>query len=126
MEEIKKNIKENVKKIYNAIDDKKAIDITIIDISGVSVMADYFIIASASNPNQLEALLDAADKVMYEQNILPKQIEGGKNSPWILMDYGDIIVHLFTEEGRTFYDLERIWRDGEEVSIDSLSANRYH
>ena len=118
--DIKSNIKNNVKKIYNAIDDKKAIDITVIDISEVSVMADYFIIASASNPNQLEALLDAADKVMYEQDIQPKQIEGGKNSPWILMDYGDIIVHLFTEEGRGFYDLERIWRDGEAVDIDSL------
>ncbi len=113
-------IKENVKRIYNAIDDKKAIDITIIDIGGVSVMADYFIIASASNPNQLEALVDATDKIMYEQDILPRQVEGGKNSPWILMDYGDIIVHLFTEEGRDFYDLERIWRDGEVVDIDSL------
>ena len=113
-------IKENVKKIYEAIDDKKAIDIKVIDISGVSIVADYFIIASASNPNQLEALEDAADKVMYEQDILPKQIEGGKNSPWILMDYGDIIVHLFTEEGRDFYDLERIWRDGIEVDINSI------
>ena len=114
------NIKENVKKIYKAIDDKKAIDITIIDIAGVSVVADYFIIASASNPNQLEAILDAADKVMGEQGITPKQIEGGKNSPWILMDYGDIIVHLFTEEGRDFYDIERIWRDGEAIDVDSL------
>ncbi|HAQ51174.1 MAG TPA: ribosome silencing factor [Lachnospiraceae bacterium] len=113
-------IKENVKKIYEAIDDKKAIDIKVIDISGVSIVADYFIIASASNPNQLEALEDAADKVMYEQDILPKQVEGGKNSPWILMDYGDIIVHLFTEEGRDFYDLERIWRDGIEVDINSI------
>ncbi len=113
-------IKENVKKIYEAIDDKKAIDIKVIDISGVSIVADYFIIASASNPNQLEALEDAADKVMYKQDILPKQVEGGKNSPWILMDYGDIIVHLFTEEGRDFYDLERIWRDGIEVDINSI------
>ncbi|MCR4611703.1 MAG: nicotinate-nucleotide adenylyltransferase [Lachnospiraceae bacterium] len=120
MDSIKESIKENVKKIYKAIDDKKAIDITIIDIGNVSVVADYFIIASASNPNQLEAILDAADKVMYEQDILPKQVEGGKNSPWILMDYGDIIIHLFTEEGRDYYDLERIWRDGEEVDIDSL------
>lgn len=112
--------KENVKEIYKAIDDKKAIDIKVIDISPVSIVADYFIIASASNPNQLEALEDAADKVMYEQDILPKQVEGGKNSPWILMDYGDIIVHLFTEEGRDFYDLERIWRDGVEVDIKEL------
>ena len=113
-------IKENVKNVYKAIDDKKAIDIKVIDISNVSIVADYFIIASASNPNQLEALEDAADKVMYGKNILPKQIEGGKNSPWILMDYGDIIVHLFTEEGRDFYDLERIWRDGVEVNIEEL------
>lgn len=113
-------IRENVKNVYKAIDDKKAIDIKVIDISSVSIVADYFIIASASNPNQLEALEDVADKVMYEKNILPKQIEGGKNSPWILMDYGDIIVHLFTEEGRTFYDLERIWRDGVEVNIEEL------
>lgn len=114
------NSKELVKKIYNAIDDKKAIDIKIIDITGVSIVADYFIIASASNSNQLEALEDATDKIMYEQDILPKQIEGGKSSPWILMDYGDIIVHLFTEEGRDFYDLERIWRDGVEVNSSEL------
>ena len=120
MNETIETIRENVKKIYNAIDDKKAYDIKIIDIGNVSVIADYFILATASNTNQLEAILDAADKVMNEQGILPKQIEGGKNSPWILMDYGNIIVHLFTEEGRTFYDLERIWRDGEEVDIDSI------
>ena len=114
------NCKELVKKIYKAIDDKKAIDIKVIDIRNVSIVADYFIIASASNPNQLEALEDATDKIMYEQDIHPKQIEGGKSSPWILMDYGDIIVHLFTEEGRDFYDLERIWRDGAEVTISEL------
>ena len=112
--------KEYVKLVYNAIDDKKAIDIRIIDITGVSIVADYFIIASASNSNQLEALVDAADKAMYEQGIMPKQVEGGKNSPWILMDYGDIIVHLFTEEGREFYNLEHIWADGTEVTIDSI------
>ena len=117
--QIEKSV-ESVKKVYNAIDDKKAIDIKVIDITGVSIVADYFVIASASNPNQLEALEDAADKAMYEQGITPKQIEGGKSSPWILMDYGDVIVHLFTEEGRDYYDLERIWRDGTEVSIDSL------
>ena len=110
----------SIKETSNTIDDKKAIDIKIIDITGVSIVADYFIIASASNSNQLEALEDATDKIMYEQDILPKQIEGGKSSPWILMDYGDIIVHLFTKEGRDFYDLERIWRDGVEVNPSEL------
>ena len=112
--------KEKLGLIYQALDDKKAQDIQMIDIQTISPIADYFIIASASNPNQLEALEDATDKVMYEQGILPKQIEGGKASPWILMDYGDVIVHLFTEDGRDFYDLERIWRDGVEVDVNSL------
>lgn len=113
-------IKDSVKKIVTAIDQKKAIDIKVLDISKVSVMADYFIIATASNTNQLEALVDATDEIMHNMNILPKQIEGSKNSLWILMDYGDIIIHLFTKEGREFYDLERIWRDGELLDTDSL------
>ena len=85
-----------------AVDEKKAHDIKVIDIHEVSVIADFFLIASGSNQNQVLA------KAGYE----PKQIEGTRNSSWILMDYGDLIVHLFDEENRLFYDLERIWGDG--------------
>ena len=95
-----------------ALDDKKAEDIKVIDIKDVSVIADYFIVASGSNQNQLQAMQDAVDEVLYKNGIHAKQIEGNRNSTWILMDYEDIIIHLFSEEDRLFYDLERIWKDG--------------
>ncbi len=109
--------REMAKLVCKALEDKKAIDIKAIDISGVSVMADYFIIASASNINQLNAMQDEVDRVLYEQGIHAKSIEGNRQSTWLLMDYEDIIVHLFDEEDRLFYDLERIWKDG--ILIDA-------
>lgn len=106
------NIKEMVQCVCAVLDDKKAEDIKVIDIKDVSVIADYFIVASGSNQNQLQAMQDAVDEVLYKNGIHAKQIEGNRNSTWILMDYEDIIIHLFSEEDRLFYDLERIWKDG--------------
>ena len=107
---------ELVKKIYNALDEKKAEDIKVIDIKEVSTIADYFVIANGSNSNQLMAMQDAVDEVMYKNGVHSKQIEGNNNSTWILMDYQDIIVHLFSKEDRLFYDLERIWGDGKIIN----------
>src|SRR5699024_959713 len=95
-----------------ALDEKKAMDIKVIDIHEVSVLADYFIIASGSNQNQVQAMVDNVEEQLGKAGYEPKQIEGTKNSSWILMDYGDLIIHIFDEENRLFYDLERIWRDG--------------
>lgn len=95
-----------------ALDEKKGQDIKVIDIHEVSVIADYFIIASGSNQNQVQAMVDNVEEKLGRAGFEPKQIEGTKNSSWILMDYGDLIVHVFDEENRLFYDLERIWRDG--------------
>lgn len=111
---------ELVKKAVAALEDKKAEDVTVIDISGVSTIADYFIIANASNQNQLTAMQDAVDEAMYKEGVHAKQIEGNRSSTWILMDYQDIIVHLFSKEDRLFYDLERIWRDGKVIDIHTL------
>ena len=111
---------ELVKKAVTALEDKKAEDITVIDIGGVSSIADYFIIANGSNSNQLAAMQDAVDEAMYTSGVHAKQVEGTSNSTWILMDYQDIIVHLFSKEDRLFYDLERIWKDGKEISLDEL------
>ena len=94
-----------------AIDDKKALDIKVIDIREVSVIADYFVITSGSNLNQ-----EQLGRAGFE----PKQIEGTRNSNWILMDYGDLIIHVFDEENRLFYDLERIWRDGKELDVSEF------
>lgn len=108
---------ELVKIIKRALEEKKAEDITILDIHKVSTIADYFVIANGTNQNQLTAMQDAVDEAMYKNEIHARQIEGNNKSTWILMDYQDIIVHLFSKEDRLFYDLERIWRDGEIVEI---------
>lgn len=111
---------EMTKIVYNSLDEKKAEDIKVMDISEISVVADYFIIASASNSNQLQALMDNVEEELGQAGYTPKQIEGRDSGSWILMDYIDIIVHIFSKEDRLFYDLERVWRDGKKVSIDKL------
>lgn len=112
--------KEMAKCAYLALDEKKAEDITIIDISKVSVLADYFIIANGTNSNQVQAMVDNVDKELHENGHDVKQVEGYREGNWILMDFGDIIVHVFDKENRLFYDLERIWRDGEVINIQDL------
>lgn len=114
------DVKEMVIAAYQALDSKKAEDIRIIDIQGVTVIADYFIIANGSNQNQLEAMKDAVDEALYRSGYHLKQLEGNRNSSWILMDYGDVIVHLFSKEDRLFYDLEKIWTDGKTVEIEDI------
>lgn len=108
---------EIVKTAVEALRDKKAEDVTVIDITGVSSIADYFIIANGNNQNQLNAMQDAVDEALYKAGLHAKQIEGNNKSTWILMDYEDIIVHLFSKEDRLFYDLERIWRDGKIIEM---------
>lgn len=112
--------REIAKLVCKALDDKKAIDVKAIDISEVSVMADFFIVASASNQSQMNAMQDEVDRVLYEQGIHAKSIEGNRSSTWVLMDYEDVIVHLFSEEDRLFYDLERIWKDGIIIDANEL------
>ena len=109
--------KEMFKIAINALEEKKAENIRVIDISKVSVLADYFIIAEGKNRNQIQALTDSVEKDLSKAGVIPKQIEGYDSANWILMDYADIIVHIFDNENRLFYDLERIWRDG--VCVDA-------
>lgn len=113
--------KEMARLAYNALEDKKAVDIKLIDISGVSVLADYFIIASGTNRNQVQALADNVDETLHKAGYPVKQTEGYRTANWVLMDYGDIIVHVFDSENRLFYDLERIWRDGKSITLEELA-----
>ena len=113
--------KNKAKAAYAALADKKGENIRIIDISKISVLADYFIIASGSNRNQVQAMADNVQEELQKEGIQIRQIEGYKTANWILMDYGDIIIHIFSSEDRLFYDLERIWRDGRKVSRDELN-----
>ncbi|MCD8223911.1 MAG: ribosome silencing factor [Clostridiales bacterium] len=104
--------KEMTKLALAALADKKGEDVRVIDIREVSVLADYFIIASGNNPNQVQAMTDHVEEQLGKAGCHCRQIEGYHSANWILMDYGDIIVHVFCKEDRLFYDLERIWRDG--------------
>ena len=115
-----KNAKEMVKTAVAALQDKKGEEIRVIDISGVTVIADYFIIASGSNPNQVQALVDNVEEQMYKAGYDDPRVEGYNTASWVLLDYNDVIVHVFSQDDRLFYDLERIWRDGKEIDVDSL------
>ena len=84
------------------------------------MIADYFVITSGSNLNQVQAIVDDVEEQLGRTGFEPKQIEGTRNSNWILMDYGDLIIHVFDEENRLFYDLERIWRDGKELDVSEF------
>ena len=107
--------KEMAKLAYAALSEKKGGDIKIIDIHEVSVMADYFIIADGSNLNQVQAMADNVEEILGKEGYVCRQTEGYQNAGWILMDYGDVIVHIFSRDDRLFYDLERIWRDGKTI-----------
>ena len=105
---------------YNALDEKKGEDIKIIDISGISVMADYFIIANGNSITQVQALVDNVEEKMNQSGFVMKRKEGNRSSTWVLLDFGDVVVHVFDNEDRLFYDLERIWSDGKTVEISAL------
>ena len=103
--------------IRDALEEKKGEDVRILDISEVSVLADYFIIANGSSNNQVKALVDHVDEKMAKAGYELKQIEGNGTGTWVLMDYDDIIVHVFDKDNRLFYNLERIWSDGKRVEL---------
>lgn len=112
--------KKMVKIACAALADKKGEDIRVIEIGGVSVIADYFIIVNGNNVPHVQALVDAVEEALGLAGFEPKAIEGIHNTSWVLMDYNDIVVHIFSKEDRVFYDLERVWRDGKDINPEEL------
>lgn len=104
----------------SALEDKKAEDVRVIDIEEVSVLADYFIIATGNNRTQVQAMADEVEMRLGKAGAAPRQIEGYQAANWILLDFGDVIIHLFDAQNRLFYDLERIWKDGTQIDPDAL------
>ena len=109
-----------LKTIVKVLDEKLANDITVIDMSIVSPICDYFVITSASNERLLLALKDHIEEACDKEGYFVKNIEGRKNSKWILMDYGDIIVHLFDPEERKNYGIEKLWSDKPVVQVEDI------
>ena len=104
--------KDFVKLVEEWMDAKNAVDIQVIDICGMSPLADYFVICGGNSERQVKAIADNIEYEASKLGIEPKSIEGGQTARWILMDYADVVIHVFHEEDRAFYDLERLWKDG--------------
>jgi len=113
---------EFLKIAVNAIEDKLGNNIKIIDISELSVLADYFVIVHGNNKPQIGAIVESIDEKLSKAGFEPKSIEGTKNGGWTLMDYGHTIFHVFGKDERLFYDLERLWVEGKPVILDSSNS----
>ena len=103
-----------------ALDDKKGIDIQLIGITDVSTLADYFLICTASSNTHVKALCDAVEEAMDNADEPMLNREGHRSGTWVLMDFGSLVVHVFTQETRAFYGLERLWQDGQQIDLRSI------
>jgi len=112
-----------VKAAYRALDDKFATDIAVLDIHRITPIADCFIIAGGSNPNQIRAMAQAVEEKLFALGVKLGHIEGLQTANWVLMDFGSIIVHIFDKESRRFYNLERLWGDAETIPADILGKD---
>ena len=111
---------EQARKIVQVMDNKKAKDIRLIKIEGISSLGDYFVVASASNTTQVKAIADEVEAEMTKLGLEPNRVEGRQSAQWILMDYYDVMVHVFLDEARSFYNLERLWSDAPQLDISDL------
>ena len=113
---------QQMKAVYQALNEKQGKDITVIDIREVSTLADYFIITHGNNTPHVESLVDAVQETMDKAGAHCRSQEGLRGGRWVLLDYGDIVVNVFSKEDRLWYDLERIWRDGKLVNMAEEQA----
>jgi iojap-like protein len=112
---------EKAAEIVRVLDNKKALNIQAIRVGEVTVLADCFIIASTTNPTHVKALADEVEFQLKERfNVVPDHIEGYQAADWIVMDYGDVVVHIFHEKAREYYSLEKLWSDGTPMEVASL------
>lgn len=112
--------REELEIAVKALDSRKAKNITALKVEDLTILANYFIIASATSTTQVKALVDEVEYQLGEKGVKPKSIEGYQSQTWIMLDYYDIIVHVFLEETRDFYQLERLWADGIPVDISDI------
>ena len=111
--------KDKALKIAQILEDKKGIDVRIMDIQELTVMTDYFVIASGNTEIQVQALYEAVEEAMKEEGIEAKRRDGHRGGRWIVVDYGDVFLHVFRNEERALYDLERLWAEGKSLFVDN-------
>ncbi len=106
--------------IVQALDSKKGKEIALLNTSELTTLADYFVLCTGTSNTQLKALTDAVEDSLSRLGEEPHHVEGHREGTWVLMDYSSVVVHIFTEEARNFYDLERLWNDAAPVDISSM------
>ena len=112
--------KELMENIVKVLDNKKAKDIRAIRIGDLTILGEYFVIATGTSSTQVKMLADEVDYQLGEKGVQPHRVEGYHSENWIILDYTDVIVHIFHEATREFYDLERLWADGEKVDLSGI------
>ena len=112
---------ENWAAAARAAESKKALNVHALDLREVATFADYFLVCHGTNPRQIQAIGDAIGEELAKIGERPASIEGYENAEWILMDYGDFLVHIFSEKAREYYALERLWRHAKDVAIPVLT-----
>ena len=108
--------KDIVKEAVRAIDSKKGESIDVIGITDLTIIADYFVIATGTSTTQVKAIAEEVEYKLEQQGVQPHHIEG-RNTPWVCLDYNSVVVHIFYKDQRDFYNLERLWEDGEKIDI---------
>ena len=112
--------KQLMETVVKCMDSKKAIDIKVLDISKITTMADYFVICQGNSSTQIKAIADEVEEKLSDSGVKPFGREGLNTAYWILMDYSDVIVHIFSGESRSFYSIENLWSDAENVDISEI------
>ena len=110
------DIPDALREVVGAARDRKAIDLRVILVDEVSDFTEYFLICSGSSDRQVQAIADAVQRKLRDAGIRPQGVEGYRNGKWVLLDFGDFVVHVFDDETRRFYGLERLWADGADVT----------
>jgi len=117
-------MRDALKIALKAIDDKKASDLVVLDISGIASFANYFLLCSGDSSRQIQAIADEVEEKLRALGLRPTHIEGYRNAEWVLMDYIDLVVHIFSKKARAYYDLERLWRDGKRLDAQKLLTEK--
>ncbi|MEE9561639.1 MAG: ribosome silencing factor [Thermoanaerobaculia bacterium] len=112
------DVEARCREVVAAAEERKAYDLRVLQLGEVTSLTDYFLICSGTSGRQVKAIADAIEQTMKGEGVRPLQIEGYKNARWVLMDYGDFVVHIFDQETRLFYRLERLWADAPDVTSD--------
>ena len=106
--------------LAKALDSKKGLNIKVLKTQELTTLADYFVLCTATSTTQVKAMSDACEEAMEQQGETVHHIEGHRDGAWLLMDFSCVIVHVFTDEARKFYDLERLWGDAEEIPLEDV------